>query len=45
LFTGLINKAASAVRNKVKISDVKRIIVRGTWDLNLIKIETDSGLY
>ena len=30
---------------KVKITDVKCMIVRGTWDWNLIKIETDSGLY
>ena len=32
-------------RGKVKITDVKCMIVRGTWDWNLIKIETDSGLY
>ena len=38
-------RAASALRNKVKITDVKCMIVRGTWDWNLIKIETDSGLY
>ena len=30
-------------RGKVKITDVKCMIVRGTWDWNLIKIETDSG--
>jgi len=33
------------VANKVKITDVKCMIVRGTWDWNLIKVETDSGLY
>ncbi len=33
------------LRGKVKITDVKCMIVRGTWDWNLIKIETDSGLY
>ncbi len=37
--------AAAALRKKVKITDVKFMIVRGTWDWNLIKIETDSGLY
>lgn len=36
---------AAALRKKVKITDVKCMIVRGTWDWNLIKIETDSGLY
>jgi L-alanine-DL-glutamate epimerase-like enolase superfamily enzyme len=38
-------RAAAALRNKVKITDVKCMIVRGTWDWNLVKIETDSGLY
>ncbi|MGH9647069.1 MAG: mandelate racemase/muconate lactonizing enzyme family protein, partial [Bryobacteraceae bacterium] len=38
-------RLAAAVRNKVRITDVKCMIVRGTWDWNLIKIETDSGLY
>ena len=38
-------RAAAALRNKVKITDVKCMIVRGTWDWNLIKIETDSGLF
>ena len=32
-------------RGKVKITDVKCMIVRGTWDWNLIKVETDSGLF
>ena len=36
---------AAALRNKVKITDVKCMIVRGTWDWNLVKVETDSGLY
>jgi len=45
LFQGQWARAASALRNKVKITDVKCMIVRGTWDWNLIKIETDSGLY
>src|SRR5690242_7945151 len=38
-------RLASAYAKKVKITDVKMMIVRGTWDWNLIKIETDSGLY
>lgn len=38
-------RAAAALRNKIKITDVKCMIVRGTWDWNLVKIETDSGLY
>ena len=32
-------------KGKVKITDVKCMIVRGTWDWNLIKVETDAGLY
>src|SRR3954470_21437640 len=36
---------ASAFAKKIKITGVKCMIVRGTWDWNLIKIETDSGLY
>ncbi len=38
-------RLAAALKKKVKITDVKCMIVRGTWDWNLIKIETDSGLY
>jgi len=46
LFSGSHWKAAAALKNKVKIRDVKCMIVRGTWDWNLIKIETDQpGLY
>ncbi len=37
-------KLAAALRRKVKITDVKVMIVRGTWDWNLIKIETDAGI-
>src|SRR5205085_12486725 len=34
------------LRKKVKITDVKVMIVRGpTWDWNLFKIETDAGVY
>ena len=45
LFPQQYARAAAAARRKVKITDVKCMIVRGTWDWNLIKIETDSGLY
>jgi L-alanine-DL-glutamate epimerase-like enolase superfamily enzyme len=38
-------KTSAGLRQKVKITDVKCMLVRGTWDWNLIKIETDSGLY
>ncbi|HXB73959.1 MAG TPA: hypothetical protein VNY05_37315, partial [Candidatus Acidoferrales bacterium] len=44
LFAGPYQRLASALAKKVKITDVKCMIVRGTWDWNLIKIETDSGL-
>jgi L-alanine-DL-glutamate epimerase-like enolase superfamily enzyme len=45
VFAEPYQRAAAALRNKVKITDVKCMIVRGTWDWNLVKIETDSGLY
>jgi L-alanine-DL-glutamate epimerase-like enolase superfamily enzyme len=45
LFAGPAARLAAALKNKVKITDVKCMIVRGTWDWNLIKIETDQGLY
>jgi L-alanine-DL-glutamate epimerase-like enolase superfamily enzyme len=45
LFPAPFERLAAALRKKVKITDVKCMIVRGTWDWNLIKIETDSGLY
>ena len=35
---------AETLRKKIKITDVKCMIVRGTWDWNLIKIETDAGI-
>lgn len=40
-----LHRLAAAQKGKVKITGVKCMIVRGTWDWNLIKIETDSGLY
>ena len=44
-FASPYQRAAASMHKKVKITDVKCMIVRGTWDWNLIKIETDSGLY
>ncbi len=38
-------RLAAALRNKVRITDVKCMIVRGTWDWNLVRVESDSGLY
>lgn len=45
IFAAPYQRLAAALKNKVKITDVKCMIVSGTWDWNLIKIETDSGLY
>src|ERR1041385_8465263 len=44
LFSGEHWKAAAAFKAKVKITDVKVMIIRGTWDWNLIKIETGAGV-
>jgi len=35
---------AAPLRKKVKITDVKAMVVRGSTDWNLVKLETDSGL-
>ena len=40
-----LTRLAAQHKGKVKITDVKCMIVRGTWDWNLIKVETDAGLY
>src|SRR5262249_57397555 len=45
LFPAPYQRLAAALRKKVKITDVKCMIVRDTWDWNLVKIETDSGVY
>src|SRR5437660_9889215 len=45
LFPAPYRRLAAALRKKVKITDVKCMIVRGTWDWNLVKIETDAGVY
>ena len=39
-----LHTLAAPLKNKVKITDVKVMIVRGTWDWNLVKIETDAGV-
>ncbi|MEZ5393867.1 MAG: hypothetical protein R2724_13655 [Bryobacterales bacterium] len=39
-----LHRLAAQQRGKVKITDVKVMIVRGTWDWNLVKIETDAGI-
>src|SRR5665213_1686557 len=36
---------AQSLSKKIKITDLKCMSIRGTWDWNLVKIETDSGLY
>jgi hypothetical protein len=45
IFAAPFEKAAAAVKGKMKTTDVKCMRVRGTWDWNLIKVDTDSGLY
>src|ERR1700744_909355 len=45
LFPQPFARQAAALQRKIKITDVKCMIVRGTWDWNLIRVETDSGLY
>ena len=44
-FAAPYQRGRGNLHKKVKITGVKCMIVRGTWDWNLIKIETDSGLY
>ena len=40
-----LHGVAQALKGKVRITDVKMMIVRGTWDWNLIKVETDAGVH
>lgn len=40
-----LHRLAAAHKGKVRITDVKVMIVRGTWDWNLIRIETDAGIH
>ena len=35
---------AAPMRKKIKITDVKFMVVLGTADWNMVKVETDSGL-
>ncbi|MEP7365059.1 MAG: mandelate racemase/muconate lactonizing enzyme family protein [Acidobacteriota bacterium] len=39
-----LHTLAAAQRGKVKITSVECMIVRGTWDWNLIRIKTDAGI-
>ncbi|WP_238325878.1 mandelate racemase/muconate lactonizing enzyme family protein [Bryobacter aggregatus] len=39
-----LHTLAAPHKGKVKITDIKVMIVRGTWDWNLVKIETDAGI-
>jgi L-alanine-DL-glutamate epimerase-like enolase superfamily enzyme len=39
-----LNRAAAQLKGKVKITDVKVMIVRGTWDWNLVRVDTDAGV-
>jgi L-alanine-DL-glutamate epimerase-like enolase superfamily enzyme len=39
-----LHRLAAQHRGQVKITDVKMMVVRGTWDWNLVKIETDAGI-
>jgi L-alanine-DL-glutamate epimerase-like enolase superfamily enzyme len=40
-----LHTLAAQHKGKLKITDVKCMIVRGTWDWNLVKVETDAGIY
>src|SRR6188508_1718126 len=39
-----LHQAAAQLKRKVKITDVKVMIVRGTWDWNLVRVDTDAGV-
>jgi L-alanine-DL-glutamate epimerase-like enolase superfamily enzyme len=39
-----LHALAAPHRGRVKITDVKCMIVRGTWDWNLIRVDTDAGV-
>jgi L-alanine-DL-glutamate epimerase-like enolase superfamily enzyme len=39
-----LHSLAAQHKGKVKITDVKVMIVRGTWDWNLIRVDTDAGV-
>ena len=39
-----LHQLAAQHKGKVKITDVKCMIVRGTWDWNLVRVDTDAGV-
>jgi len=39
-----LHTLSAKMKGKVKITDVKCMIVRGTWDWNLIRVDTDAGI-
>ena len=39
-----LHQLAAQLKGKVKITDVKCMIVRGTWDWNLVRVDTDAGV-
>lgn len=39
-----LHRLVAQLKGKVKITDVKCMIVRGTWDWNLVRIDTDAGI-
>lgn len=39
-----LHRLAAQHKGKVKITAVKCMIVRGTWDWNLVRIDTDAGI-
>jgi L-alanine-DL-glutamate epimerase-like enolase superfamily enzyme len=39
-----LHQLSAQHKGKVKITDVKCMIVRGTWDWNLVRVETDAGV-
>ena len=40
----LLHPLFAQPRPRVKITDVKCMIVRGTWDWNLVRVDTDAGV-
>ena len=40
-----LHRLAAAVRGKVKITAVECMVIRGTWDWNLIRVKTDAGVH
>jgi L-alanine-DL-glutamate epimerase-like enolase superfamily enzyme len=39
-----LHPLAAQNRGKVKITDVKCVVIRGTWDWNLVRVDTDAGV-